>query len=165
MSFRNISAWSIRNPVPSIVLFVALTLAGIVSFNRMEVQNDPDVDLPIAWVAISQPGAAPSELETQVTQRVEAALRSIEGVDEINSTIQEGSSQTMVQLAIGADIDRAVNDMRDAISQIRGELPDGILEPQIGRVSNLASAGRRSPIRSAFRARSAARCTAPKTST
>ncbi|NJC35107.1 multidrug efflux pump subunit AcrB [Sphingomonas jejuensis] len=136
MSFRNISAWSIRNPVPSIVLFVALTLAGIVSFNRMEVQNDPDVDLPIAWVAISQPGAAPSELETQVTQRVEAALRSIEGVDEINSTIQEGSSQTMVQLAIGADIDRAVNDMRDAISQIRGELPDGILEPQIGRVSN-----------------------------
>src|SRR3546814_8688479 len=63
MSFRNISAWSIRNPVPSIVLFVALTLAGVVSFMRMDVNNQPDIDFPIVWVAISQPGAAPSEME------------------------------------------------------------------------------------------------------
>ena len=69
MNFRNISAWSIRNPVPSLVLFLFLTLAGIVSFMRMDVQNDPDIDFPVVVVAISQPGAAPSELETQVTQR------------------------------------------------------------------------------------------------
>lgn len=136
MSFRNISAWSIRNPMPSLVLFVALMLAGIVSFNRMEVQNDPDIDIPVAWVSISQPGASPSELETQVTQRVEAAVRSIQGIDEINSTVQEGNSSTSIMLAIGTDIDRTVNDIRDAITQIRGELPDGILEPQIGRVTN-----------------------------
>lgn len=133
MSFRNISAWAIRNPVPPIVLFLALTIAGIVSFSRMSVNNDPDIDFPIVWVSISQPGAAPSELETQVTQRVEAAVRSLQGIDEINSTITEGNSQTLIQLDIGTPIDRAVNDVREAISQIRAELPDGILEPQVGR--------------------------------
>jgi multidrug efflux pump subunit AcrB len=135
MNFRNISAWSIRNPVPSLVLFAALLLAGLVSFLRMEVQNDPDIDIPIVWISISQPGAAPSEMETQVTQRVEAAVRSIEGVDEINSSVSEGNSQTVVNLDLGTPIDRAVNDIRDAITQIRGDLPDGILEPQVGRAS------------------------------
>jgi multidrug efflux pump subunit AcrB len=134
VNFRNISAWSIRNPVPPIVLFIALTLAGLVSFMRMDVNNDPDIDFPVAYVQISQPGAAPSELETQVTKRVEAAARTLQGIDEIRSTVTEGSSQTVVQLKIGAPIDRAVNDLRDAITQIRSDLPDGILEPQIGRV-------------------------------
>jgi len=133
MNFRNISAWSIRNPVPPLVLFAALLLAGLVAFLSMRVQNDPDIDIPVAWVQISQPGAAPSEMETQVTQRVEAAVRSIEGIDEINSSVSEGSSFTFVQLDLGTPIDRAVNDIRDAISQIRGDLPDGILEPQVGR--------------------------------
>ena len=134
MSFRNISAWSIRNPVPSLVLFVALTLAGIVSFMRMDVNNDPDIDFPMVIVAISQPGAAPSELENQVTQRVESAVRALQGVDELSSTVTEGSSQTMIQLSIGMPIDRAVADVRDAVTQIRADLPDGILEPQIFRV-------------------------------
>ena len=134
MSFRNISAWAIRNPVPSIVLFVALTIAGIVSFMRLDVNHDPDIDFPVAYVAINQPGAAPSELETQVTKRVEAAARGIQGVDELRSTVTEGQSVTSIQLKIGANVDRAVNDLRDAITQIRSNLPDGILEPQIGRV-------------------------------
>ena len=130
MGFRNISAWAIRNPVPPIVLFLALTLAGIVSFMRMDVNNDPDIDFPIAIVVISQPGAAPTELETQVTQRVEAAVRTLQGIDQISSTVTEGTSQTVIQLNIGTPIDRAVNDVRDAIAQIRGDLPEGILEPQ-----------------------------------
>ena len=92
MSFRNISAWSIRNPVPSIVLFFMLTVAGIVSFSTMEVNNDPDIDFPVVIVSISQPGAAPTELETQVTQQVEAAVRSLQGIDEIDSTVTEGNS-------------------------------------------------------------------------
>ncbi len=135
MSFRNISAWSIRNPVPPIVLFIALTIAGFVSFARMDVNNDPDIDFPIVWVSISQPGAAPSELETQVTQRVEAAVRSLQGIDQIESTVSEGNSQTVIQLDIGTPIDRAVSDVRDAIAQIRGDLPDGILEPLVGRAN------------------------------
>nr|WP_294809489.1 efflux RND transporter permease subunit [uncultured Sphingomonas sp.] len=134
MSFRNISAWAIRNPVPPIVLFIALTIAGLVSFARMDVNNDPDIDFPIVWISISQPGAAPSELENQITQKVESAVRSLQGIDEINSTVSEGNSQTVVQLDIGMPIDRAVEDVRSAIQQIRSDLPDGILEPQIGRV-------------------------------
>ena len=134
MGFRNISAWAIRNPVPPIVLFTVLTIMGIVSFMRMDVNQQPDIDFPIAFISIGQPGAAPSELETQVTKRVEAAARALNGIDEIRSTVKEGNSQTVVQLQIGANIDRAVNDLRDAITQIRGNLPEGILEPQIGRV-------------------------------
>ncbi|WP_066651503.1 MULTISPECIES: efflux RND transporter permease subunit [Sphingomonas] len=134
MGFRNISAWSIRNPVPSIVLFVALLLAGIVSFSRMQINNNPDIDFPAASITINQPGAAPTELEKQVTQRVESAVRSIAGIDEVNSSIGEGYSTTRVSFAIGTPIDRAVNDVRNAISQIRGDLPDGILEPQVQRI-------------------------------
>ncbi|QPQ54915.1 efflux RND transporter permease subunit [Allosphingosinicella flava] len=134
MSFRNISAWAIRNPVPPLVLFVALALAGLISFMRMEIQNDPDIDFPVVIVAISQPGAAPTELENQITQKVEAAVRSLPGIEEINSNVTEGSSTTVVQLAIGTPIDRSVNDVRDSITQIRGQLPEGILEPQVFRV-------------------------------
>ena len=134
MGFRNISAWAIRNPVPPIVLFIALTIAGIVSFMTMDVNDNPDIDFPAAEIIVSQPGAAPSELEKQITQRVESAVRSIAGIDEINSTISEGTSRTFVQFAIGTPIDRAVNDVRNAIAQIRGDLPDGILEPQVQRV-------------------------------
>jgi multidrug efflux pump subunit AcrB len=133
MSFRRISAWAIRNPVPPLVLFMFLTLAGIISFMRMGVSLQPDIDVPIVWVSISQPGASPIEMETQVTQKVEAAARSVQGVEEINSTVTEGQSNTVVQLAIGTPIDRAVEDMRSQISQIRSSLPDGILEPQVGR--------------------------------
>ena len=134
MNFRNISAWAIRNPVPPIVLFIALSLAGIVSFLRMDVNNNPDISFPAAQVIVSQPGAAPTELETQVTQRIEAAVRGISGVDEISSYVSEGNSRTSVQFAIGTPVDRAVNDVRDAVSQIRSQLPDGILEPQVVRV-------------------------------
>src|SRR5881398_2732947 len=134
MNFRNISSWCIRNPVWPIVLFIGLMLAGLISFARMQVNNAPDIDFPAAIVAVSQPGAAPNELETQVTQRVESAIRSVNGVDEINSSVSEGYSQTFVQFQIGTPTDRAVNDVRNAVAQIRGNLPEGILEPQITRV-------------------------------
>ena len=139
MGFRNISAWAIRNPVPPIVLFIALGVAGLVSFFGMDVNNDPDIEFPVVIVSIAQPGAAPTELETQVTQRVEAAVRSLQGIDQIESTVAEGLSTTVVQLDIGTPIDRAVSDVRDAVSQIRGELPDGILEPQIMRANTTDS--------------------------
>jgi len=134
MNFRNISSWSIRNPVLPLVLFAALLLAGVVSFIRMDINNNPDISFPAVRIVVGQPGAAPAELETQVTQRVEAAVRGINGVDEIISFAREGSSFTMVQFAIGTPVDRAVNDVRNAVSEIRSDLPDGILEPQITRV-------------------------------
>lgn len=134
MSFRNISAWAIRNPVSPIVLFVALLLAGIVSFSRMDVNQNPDISFPMASVVVRQPGAAPTELETQVTQRIEAAVRGISGVDEITSWVTEGQSNTNVQFQIGTPVDRAVNDVKNAVDQIRSDLPEGILEPQVSRV-------------------------------
>ncbi len=134
MSFRNISAWCIRNPVAPIVLFIGLTLAGIISFSRMAVVNDPPIEFPAVSVFVSQPGAAPTEIETQITQRVEAAIRSLNGVDEINSQAREGSSQTTVQFEIGVDPDVAVNEVKNAVDQIRSDLPDGILEPQVQKI-------------------------------
>jgi multidrug efflux pump subunit AcrB len=134
MSFRNISAWCIRNPVPPVVMFVLLLLAGIVSFNRMDVNDQPDIEFPAVQVVVVQPGAAPTELETQVTQRVEAAIRGVSGVDEMSSYVSEGNSRTFVQFAIGTPIDRAYNDVNQAVQQIRSDLPDGILEPQVVRV-------------------------------
>ncbi|HEX7781302.1 MAG TPA: efflux RND transporter permease subunit [Sphingobium sp.] len=134
MNFRNISAWAIRNPVTPIVIFAALLLAGVVAFNRMDVNDQPDISFPAVEVQVVQPGAAPTELETQVTQRIEAAVRGISGVDEITSISREGSTDTFVQFAIGTPVDRAVNDVKNAVDQIRSELPDGILEPQVTRV-------------------------------
>src|SRR5437763_4642528 len=134
MNFRNISSWCIRNPVGPIVLFVGLMLAGLISFARMQVNNAPDIDFPAAIVSVSQPGAAPNEMETQVTQRVESAIRGVNGVDEINSTVVEGNSTTFVSFQEGTPPDRAVNDVRNVVAQIRGTLPEGILEPQITRI-------------------------------
>lgn len=134
MSFRNISAWSIRNPIVPIVLFIGLTLAGLVSFIRMDVNGSPDIDFPMVSVSISQPGAAPTEIETQITQKIEAAVRSVNGVDEIQSTVREGSSSTNVQFIIGTDSNEAVNEVKNAVDQVRGELPDGILEPFVSKV-------------------------------
>ena len=134
MSFRNISAWAIRNPVPPLVMFAALLLAGIISFIRLDVNDSPDIVFPAAEVTVVQPGAAPTELETQVTQLVEAAVRGVNGIEEISSTVNEGQSTTFVQFAIGTPVDRAVNDVKNAIDQIRSDLPDGILEPQVTRV-------------------------------
>lgn len=134
MNFRNISAWSIRNPLVPIVVFLALLMAGVVSFMRMDVNNNPDVSFPAVEVKVSQPGAAPSELETQVTQRIEAAVRGVNGVDEISSYASEGLSRSFIQFDIGTPVDRALNDVRNAVAQIRSDLPEGILEPQVTRM-------------------------------
>ncbi|RKF19107.1 efflux RND transporter permease subunit [Altericroceibacterium spongiae] len=134
MSFRNISAWSIRNPIVPLLLFAGLLLAGMVSFSRMEVQDNPDIEFPLVIVQISLPGAAPTEIENQITQRVEAAVNTINGVDQITSTAEEGSSQTEIQFDLGTNINEAVNDVKNQIDQIRGELPEGILEPYVFKV-------------------------------
>ena len=135
MSLRNISAWSIRNPVIPLVLFTGLLFAGIVSFLRMDVTQNPDVDFPAVIVSIAQPGAAPTEIENQITQRVESALRSINGVNSLQSTASEGSSNTVVEFEIGIDLIEAVNEVETAISGVRASLPDGILEPQVRKVN------------------------------
>ncbi len=135
MALRDISAWSIRNPVIPLVFFTGLLFAGIVSFLQMDVTNNPDVDFPAVSVNIAQPGASPTEIENQITQRVESALSSINGVNSIQSTAREGSSNTFVEFEIGTNLIEAVNEVETAIDSVRGSLPDGILEPQVGKVN------------------------------
>jgi multidrug efflux pump subunit AcrB len=135
MSLRNISAWSISNPVVPLVLFVALLLAGAVSFSRMDVTNNPDVEFPAVIVTITQPGASPTEIENQITQRIESAVRSINGVESLQSTAREGSSTTVVEFEIGIDVTDALSEVTTAIGGVRGSLPDGILEPRINKVN------------------------------
>ncbi|MEZ5922187.1 MAG: efflux RND transporter permease subunit [Parvularculaceae bacterium] len=130
---RNISAWAIKNPIPPIVLFLALTIAGLTSYFELPINQIPNVEFGEIDVTVTEAGASPSELETQVTQQVEAALTSVTGVDKISSTISQGVSRTFVELQIGADVSRAVDDARDAIARIRSDLPQAIDEPQVQR--------------------------------
>ncbi len=130
----NISAWAIRKPVPSIVLFVVLTAIGLYTFDRLPITRMPNIDLPIVSVTIVQPGAAPSELETQVTKIVETSVAGVQGVKHITSTITEGTSLTVVEFQLETQVDRAVNDVRDAVTNVRSELPQDIEEPLIQRV-------------------------------
>ena len=134
MGFRNLSAWSIRNPVVPLVLFAALTLAGIVAFNKMQVQNDPDIEFPAVIVSIAQPGAAPTEIDTQITEKVESAIASLEGLESIRSTVREGSSSTFITFELGYDVNDLVNEVKSNIDQIRGDLPEGIIEPRVYKV-------------------------------
>ena len=129
-----ISAWAIKNPIPPIVLFLVLTVGGIVSFLSLGVDENPDIDIPIVMVSVAQVGAAPSELETQVTRRVEDAISSVGNVEHITSTVTEGISVTNVEFLLGTNTDRAVNDVRDTISRIRQDLPADITEPNISRL-------------------------------
>ncbi len=124
---RNISAWAIRHPVTPIVLFVVLFFLGVVAFIRLPINLDPDVSFPVVNVTISQPGAAPTEMETQIAQKVEGSISSIGNVRNITTFIVEGQVNIFVQFEIGTPIDRAVTDVRDAVAKVRNDLPQGIM--------------------------------------
>jgi hydrophobe/amphiphile efflux-1 (HAE1) family protein len=131
----NISAWSIRQPMPAIVLFVVLMVLGVVSFRSLPITKFPNIDIPIVSVSVTQSGAAPSELETQVTKKVEDAVASINGIWHIISTVTDGSSSTIIQFNVGSvNVDRALNDVKDAIAKIRSDLPRTIDEPIVSRI-------------------------------
>ncbi len=130
----NISGASIRNPIPSLVLFTVLLVLGIFAFRAIPITNSPNIDIPFVVVTITQSGASPAELETQVTKKVEDAVASVTGVKHITSTITDGASVTEIELRLEISSDRALNDVRDAVSKIRTDLPHTIDEPVIERV-------------------------------
>ncbi|MBR9762429.1 MAG: efflux RND transporter permease subunit [Rhodobacteraceae bacterium] len=133
MSF-NISAWAIHKPLPSLVLFSVLVVAGLVSFRALPITSMPEVEIPLVAVAVSQSGAAPVEMETQVTMPVEAAVSGLTGVRNVSSSVTDGQSVTSVEFELDVPVDRAVDDVRDAVSSIRGDLPGAVDEPVIQRV-------------------------------
>jgi len=131
---NNISAWAIRNPIPVILLFLLLTIAGISGFRSMRINNNPDVDLPFVVVTAARPGAAPSELETQVTRLIEDSVAGLGQVRHINSTITDGVSSTFIEFELGVDHERVTNDVRNAMSGLRGDLPQDMQEPNVTRI-------------------------------
>ncbi len=133
MSF-NISAWSIRQPVPTLVLFLVLTVLGLFFFPQLGIDADPNIDIPAVTVSVSQPGADPTELESQVTRKVEDAVAGLGNIDYIISTVTNGASTTVVNFVLGTNSDRATNDVRNAIAQIRQNLPQNINDPVVKRV-------------------------------
>jgi multidrug efflux pump subunit AcrB len=130
----NISAWSIRNPLPSVVFSIILLVLGWVSFTKLAVTRLPSADIPVISVAVSQFGAAPAELESQVTKTIEDGVSGVEGVRHISSSITDGLSLTTIQFALETNTDRALNDVKDAVTRIRSNLPQNVSEPLIQRV-------------------------------
>ena len=130
----NISAWSIRRPVPTLVLFLVLTLAGWLSFGQLGIDANPNIEIPAVTVTVSQLGAGPEEMETQITKKVEDAVSGLGNIDSIRSTVVDGSSTTVISFELGVDTNQVTNDVRDAVSRIRQELPQDAEEPQVQRL-------------------------------
>jgi hydrophobe/amphiphile efflux-1 (HAE1) family protein len=134
MNSWNLSTWSIKNPVPTIVLFLVLTVMGAVAFVGLGIDENPNIDVPIASVTVTQLGAAPTELETQVTRKIEDAVAGIGNIKHISSVVSDGATTTSIEFVLGTNTDRAVNDVRDAVAKIRQNLPQQINEPIIQRL-------------------------------
>ena len=130
----NFSTWSIRQPVPAIAAFLVLLMMGLYAFSRLAVTAMPNIDLPLVSVVVSQPGAAPSELVRQVIQPIEDSVASIVGVRHITSNATDSSARIYVEFELETDTDRAVNDVKDAVANIRADLPESIMEPLIHRI-------------------------------
>jgi multidrug efflux pump subunit AcrB len=135
----NFVTWSIRNPIPVVVLFVALCAAGLLSFPKLGVQDRPDIELPAVIVTISYPGVPPSQLESEVTRKVEDAVSAVTGIEHIHSVVNEGVSTTSIEFRFERDISEAVDDVRDAVTGIRPDLPADAREPVISRVTTAGS--------------------------
>lgn len=131
----NFSAYSIRNPIPAVLLFFLLTVAGLLAFNRTNVQDFPDMDLPIVVVTVAQPGAAPAQLETQVARKVEDSISTITGIENMYSTVLDGVVMTTVVFELEKNSLEATSEVRDALSSIRSDLPPEIREPVITKVT------------------------------
>jgi multidrug efflux pump subunit AcrB len=130
----NLSSWGIRNPVPAIMLFFVLCVAGLWGYHKLPVARFPDIAFPMTIVTIVQPGASPSQLETEVTRRVEDAVATLDNVKRVTSTVVEGTSTTAIEFQLDTDLLAALNDTKDAVARIRMDLPQDIQEPVVSKV-------------------------------
>ncbi|MEO7055262.1 MAG: efflux RND transporter permease subunit, partial [Caldimonas sp.] len=130
----NVSAWSIRNPIPGVLLFIMLTLVGLMSFRAMKIQNFPDIDLPTVTVSAALPGASPAQLETEVARKLENSIATLQGVKHIYTTVSDGLSVTTVEFRLEKPTQEAVDDVRDAVSRVRSDLPADLRDPIVSKV-------------------------------
>ncbi len=129
-----ISAWAIKNPVPVAVLFIALVMAGVIAYGGLAVKQFPNVQFPVVAVTVTQNGAAPAEMETQITRPVEDALAGISDARNIYSTVTQGVSTTSIEFELGQDLQKKTDDVRSRIDQVRANLPREIDEPTVTRI-------------------------------
>ncbi|KAF0117037.1 MAG: acriflavin resistance protein [Rhodobacteraceae bacterium] len=130
----NFSAWSIRNPVAPLLAFFLLMVLGWQSFQSLPITRFPNIDVPLVAVTVAQSGAAPSEMESQVTKEIEDAVAGLTGAKRVTSTVTDGVSTTAVEFRMEVPTDKAVQDVKDAVDQIRGDLPGGIDAPIVSRI-------------------------------
>lgn len=131
----NVSAASIRRPLPAILAFALATVGGLLAFRDMGIADFPDIDIPIVRVQVTYSGASPGQLETEVTRKVEDAIANLQGIDKLTSKVMDGASTTVIEFELERDIDAALAEVRDAISRIRSDLPQDINEPNISQVN------------------------------
>ena len=131
----NVSAWSIRNPIPSILLFILLTLAGVMAFRGMKIQNFPDIDLPTVTVVAALPGASPSQLETDVARKLENSIATVQGIKHIYTKVQDGIVTITVEFRLEKPTQEAVDETRDAVSRVRSDLPQDLRDPIISKLN------------------------------
>ena len=130
----NLSTWSIRNPIPSLLLFMLLTALGFMSLGWMKIQNFPDIDLPTVVVSAALPGAAPAQLETEVARKIENAIATTTGLKHIYTTTQDGIAMVTAEFRLEKPVSDAVDDVRDAVMRVRADLPQAMREPIITKL-------------------------------
>lgn len=129
----NVSAWSIRNPVPALLLFALLTLLGLGSFRSLGIQNFPDIEMPVITVLATMEGAAPTQMETEIARKIEDAVATLGGVDHIRTTITDGTASIAVEFLIDKDAEIALNEVRNAVDTVRTDLPQEMNNPIISK--------------------------------
>ena len=134
MSTLRISAWGIRNPIPVAILFIALTLAGVIAYGKLPIKQYPNISFPVVAVSVTQSGAAPAQMETQITRPVENAIAGVSNVKHISSNISLGASTTSIEFELGTDMQKATDDVRTAVERVRVNLPPGIDPPTVQRI-------------------------------
>ncbi len=130
----NVSSWSIKNPIPAVMLFVLLTFGGLLSFNAMKVQNFPDMDLPMVTVTAALPGASPSQLETDVARKIENAIATIQGLKHITTKTTDGVATIMAEFRLEKPVQEAVDDVRSAVARVRSDMPADLRDPIVSKV-------------------------------
>lgn len=130
----NVSSWSIRNPTPAILLFVLLAFAGTMGFGLMKIQEFPDIDLPMITVTAELPGASPAQLENDVARKIEDSLATVQGVKHIQSTLTDGTVDIAVEFRLEKSTQEALDDVRDAVSRVRADLPADLRDPVIKKL-------------------------------